>query len=68
MIQITQFFFAFDHFIGLTPIGNGNINDTYRLDFEAGGAQKVALIQRLNHLVFKQPEIVMDNMLLASKT
>jgi len=63
MIQIAQFFFAFDHFLGLKPIGTGNINDTYRLDFEAAGEQRVALIQRLNHLVFKQPEIVMHNMI-----
>lgn len=63
MTHIARLFFHFNHFIAATPIGNGNINDTYRLDFEAGGEQKVALIQRLNHLVFKQPEIVMDNMI-----
>ncbi len=61
MTQIARLFFHFNHFLAATPIGNGNINDTYRLDFEVGGEQKVALIQRLNHLVFKQPEIDMHN-------
>ncbi len=63
MNHIARLFFHFDHIHGTTPIGNGNINDTYRLDFEIAGAQKTALLQRLNHRIFKQPEIVMDNTL-----
>lgn len=63
MTHIARLFFAFDRFIGTTPIGNGNINDTYRIDFEIGGEQKTALLQRLNHRVFQQPEYVMDNTL-----
>ncbi len=61
MIDIARQFFYFDRFIGATTIGNGNINDTYRLDFEVTGQSKSVLFQRLNHLVFKQPELVMDN-------
>ncbi|HAD11292.1 MAG TPA: mucin desulfatase [Saprospirales bacterium] len=44
-----------------TPVGQGNINDTYRVDVVLGGEQKVILLQRLNHLVFKDPAQVMDN-------
>ncbi|MFN0034238.1 MAG: phosphotransferase enzyme family protein [Saprospiraceae bacterium] len=63
MTHIARLFFLFDRFLGATPIGNGNINDTYRIDFEIGGEQKTALLQRLNHRVFQQPELVMDNTL-----
>ncbi|MCC6459098.1 MAG: aminoglycoside phosphotransferase family protein [Saprospiraceae bacterium] len=41
----------------VAPVGNGNINDTYRLDI--GGASWI--LQRLNHLVFTDPEGVMRN-------
>lgn len=44
-----------------TPVGQGNINDTYRVDVVLWGEQKVILLQRLNHLVFKDPAQVMDN-------
>ncbi len=63
MTQIPRLFFHFDHILGETPIGNGNINDSYRLDLEIAGEQKTVLLQRLNHHVFKQPEDVMDNTL-----
>jgi Ser/Thr protein kinase RdoA (MazF antagonist) len=63
MTHIASLFFHFDRFLGAISIGNGNINDTYRLDFEVSGTRKTALLQRLNHLVFKQPEEVMDNTL-----
>ncbi|MFN0213789.1 MAG: phosphotransferase enzyme family protein [Saprospiraceae bacterium] len=63
MTHIAQLFFHFDHFLGATPIGNGHINDTYRVDYQAGAAHKTALLQRLNHEVFQQPELVMENTL-----
>ncbi len=63
MTHIASLFFHFDRFLGATPIGNGNINDTYRVELEIAGEQKTALLQRLNHLVFKQPVDVMDNTL-----
>lgn len=63
MTHIASQFFLFNHFHGATPIGNGNINDTYRIDFEVDGQPKSALLQRLNHRVFHQPELVMENTL-----
>lgn len=56
-------FFRFERFIGTSPIGSGNINDTYRIDFEQHGTARSAIIQRLNHRVFTRPEWVMDNTL-----
>ena len=54
-------FFRFDRWIGASPLGNGHINDTYRIDFEENGAARAFVLQRLNHEVFRQPEAVMDN-------
>jgi len=54
-------FFHFDRWLGVTAFGNGNINDTYRIDFEKDGVKQSWLLQRLNHLVFRQPEAVMQN-------
>lgn len=61
MQDIAQRFFNIDTWLGETPIGSGNINDTYRIDFEHDGKRKTYLLQRLNHVVFRQPEAVMQN-------
>ena len=61
MQDIAQRFFNIDTWLGETPIGSGNINDTYRIDFEQDGMRHTYLLQRLNHVVFRQPEAVMQN-------
>lgn len=43
------------------PIGQGNINDTYRVDYQKDNHPGSILLQRLNHQVFKKPEWVMEN-------
>jgi len=63
MVNIAKAFFAFDRFLGANPLGSGHINDTFLLEYELGGIQKQVLLQRLNHQVFQQPEVVMDNTL-----
>lgn len=63
MVSIAKKFFVFDRFLGAAPLGSGNINDTFLLEYEVGGSQKQALLQRINHQVFRQPEVVMDNTL-----
>ncbi len=63
MTHIARLFIHFNSCLGVAPIGLGNINDSYQLDFEVGGEQKTVLLQRLNHHVFKRPEDVMDNTL-----
>lgn len=59
--SLARNFFHFDRWLGATAFGSGNINDTYRIDFEKNGVREVWLLQRLNHLVFRQPEAVMQN-------
>jgi len=42
--------------------GCGHINDTFRVTVrEAGGAQRLYTVQRINHHVFKKPWEVMEN-------
>lgn len=43
----------------VTPLGNGNVNDTYRVDTASG---ERFVLQRLNTLVFPEPELVMRNL------
>jgi Ser/Thr protein kinase RdoA (MazF antagonist) len=59
--SIARLFFQFDRWLGAATVGSGNINDTYRIDFERNGKQETWLLQRLNHLVFKDPEAVTRN-------
>lgn len=54
-------FIPFDSCLAVTPIGAGNINDTYRVDIQINGKKQSLLLQRLNHLVFTDPDAVMGN-------
>jgi Ser/Thr protein kinase RdoA (MazF antagonist) len=44
----------------ISPLGNGNINTTYRVDLAEG---EPFVLQRLNTVVFPQPRLVMANLL-----
>jgi Ser/Thr protein kinase RdoA (MazF antagonist) len=46
----------------IEPLGNGNVNTTYRVVSEGEGCWQFVL-QRLNTQVFRQPELVMGNLL-----
>ncbi len=59
--HIADRFFQIDRWVGAEPIGSGNINDTYRIDFEQDGKAQAVLLQRLNHHVFRDPAAVMRN-------
>jgi hypothetical protein len=43
------------------PIPSGHINDTYCSQFEDGGRTIQYVNQRINHLVFREPEKLMEN-------
>jgi Ser/Thr protein kinase RdoA (MazF antagonist) len=43
------------------PIPSGHINDTYCSEFEAAGRRIKYVNQRINHLVFREPEKLMEN-------
>lgn len=48
-------------FLGSSPCGAGHINDTYEVRFSQGGVPVRYIVQRINHHVFKRPDLVMDN-------
>ena len=48
-------------FLRSVPCGAGHINDTYEVHFSQGGVPMRYILQRINHHVFKRPDLVMDN-------
>ena len=48
-------------YISCSEIVSGNINSTYRVKFIREGKLKEYVLQRINKVVFKEPEKVMDN-------
>jgi Ser/Thr protein kinase RdoA (MazF antagonist) len=54
-------FFPYAANIEIFTIGFGNINDTFRIDFEEKNQKKSVLLQRLNHKIFKKPWELMSN-------
>jgi hypothetical protein len=50
----------------VVPHGGGHINDSYRIVNAAAG-QPDYLLQRINHFVFRDPELLMRNMLLVTR-
>jgi Ser/Thr protein kinase RdoA (MazF antagonist) len=54
-------FFPYASEIQIFPIGFGNINDTFRIDFEERNKKNAVLLQRLNHKIFKKPWELMSN-------
>lgn len=56
--EIVKAFFGEEVQCQVEPFGSGLINDTYRVELADGRA---VLLQRINHFVFKQPEVVMEN-------
>jgi len=50
-------------FLGAEPYGSGHINDTYAATYELPAGPVRYLHQRINHLIFKQPDLLMDNIL-----
>ena len=47
--------------ISSCPIPSGHINDTYCSEFEDAGRRVKYVNQRINHLVFREPESLMEN-------
>jgi hypothetical protein len=47
--------------VAYEPHGDGHINDTFKVTFEAKGAKERYIFQRLNGSVFARPEEVMEN-------
>jgi hypothetical protein len=47
--------------ISSCPIPSGHINDTYCSEFDDAGSRIKYVNQRINHLVFREPELLMEN-------
>jgi hypothetical protein len=48
-------------FVGAARYGSGHINDSYCATFQCEGARARYLLQRINHHIFKNPTILMEN-------
>jgi len=47
--------------LSAAPYGSGHINDTFLTLVETDGRQRRFILQRINHLVFRQPDQLMEN-------
>lgn len=45
----------------IMPYGNGHINDTFLAVFQTGSGEKRYILQRMNHNIFKNPPLLMEN-------
>ncbi len=55
---------AFDlkgDYLGFAPVITGHINNTLRLDYTDNGAPKRYILQKINTTVFRDPEVLMQN-------
>lgn len=59
--EICSKFFLYGDFMVAVPFGNGNINDTYQVTYDQGGARLHYILQHINGRVFKNPVHVMNN-------
>jgi hypothetical protein len=58
---IAHQFLTYGEFLSADPYGSGHINDTYCVVFDQAGTRVRYIFQRINHLVFKNPVAVMEN-------
>lgn len=47
--------------VSVAALAGGHINESFRVDVEAGGGGRAYLLQALNRRVFPHPDLVMDN-------
>ena len=48
-------------FLSAEPYGSGHINDTYCVAFDQAGTKTRYILQRINHNIFKRPDLLMEN-------
>ncbi|MBE9197796.1 MULTISPECIES: aminoglycoside phosphotransferase family protein [unclassified Nodularia (in: cyanobacteria)] len=61
LIAIAEQFTSQGQVTGIQSLGNGNINDTFLVTLDSS-ERKHFVLQRINTQVFRQPELVMQNM------
>lgn len=50
-------------FVSAAPYGSGHINDTFAVTMSQGGTPLRHIVQRINHRIFKRPDLLMDNIM-----
>ncbi len=61
LFSITRNFRISGRFLSAEPYGNGHINDTYIAWWDCNGTRMRTLHQRINHQIFNDPSLIMDN-------
>ncbi len=61
--DVVRRFRAWGDFAGALPYGSGHIHDTYKVTFSMADAPVHYLLQRINQKVFRNPAVVMENIL-----
>ena len=59
--EVLRHFCMEGSFVSALPHGSGHINQSYCVSYDEGGQVRRYLLQRVNTAVFKQPELLMDN-------
>lgn len=59
--QVSEEFDILGDFVSAAAYGTGHINDTFRVVYDQGGTEVHYLFQRINHRVFKNPPLLMEN-------
>lgn len=59
--RICAAFDAAGTWISSCPVPSGHINDTYCSEFDEAGRRVKYVNQRINHIVFREPELLMEN-------
>jgi Ser/Thr protein kinase RdoA (MazF antagonist) len=61
LLQILDTFQLSGKAVSAVPFGNGHINDTLKVEVENGGAKYI--LQRINHHIFKNVDMLQNNIL-----
>lgn len=61
--SISERFLVPGEWLKATPYGTGHINDTYLTQWKTGKDTVGTILQRINHLVFKNPPQLMENII-----
>ena len=59
--DVARHFQIYGEFRSAEPYGSGHINDTYCAVFDQAGSRVRYILQRINHNIFKDPVLLMEN-------
>jgi len=59
--DVISHFKLYGDFIDAAAYGNGHINDTFLIDYIQAGCRQRYILQRINNIVFREPERLMEN-------